>query len=215
MADEAHLELIQQFVDSFHATQSSLDKNDTEGAASGYKDMLGVYNKIAASDLDPMHKELAYDQLVKAYQGLQNPRAPQSMHATTHIIAAAVLLVLFSFLVFFKPTVFGMVSAEPKIAQDLNFAFVESGSRAVHLDAAPKQLSISGKIDGGGMVRVYAVSGDSRVLLFDNNLVSVNSDGTFNAACVRCNQGLDNRDFALDAVVENAALTVYSVEYRK
>lgn len=213
MADE-HIELVQKFVDSFHATQDSLNKNDREGATNGYKDMLGIYNQIAASPLDPLHKELAYDQLVKTYQGLQAPQS-HSIHATTHIIAAAVLLVLFSFLVFFRPTVFGMTTAEPKIVQDLNWAFTESDAREVHFDTVPKQLSVSGKIDGNGMARVYAITKTSRVLLFDNDLVRVNSDGTFTAACVRCSEKIDSQDITLDVVLENTALTVYSVEYRK
>jgi len=214
MADEP-IELVQKFVDSFHTTQDSLNKNDNAGAADGYKQMLDVYNQISASNLDPMHKELAYDQLVKTYQGLQEPSSSHSVHATTHIIAAAVLLVLFSFLVFFRPTVFGLATAEPKIMQDVNIAFTESGSRAIHLDATPKALSISGKIDGDGMVRAYAVTGSERTLLFDSDLVRVNDDGTFTAACVHCGEGVSSRDFALDVVVQNAALTVYSVEYRK
>jgi hypothetical protein len=138
------------------------------------------------------------------------------MHATTHIIAAAVLLVLFSFLVFFKPAVFGLVTAEPRLVQDVNWAFVDSGQRVMHLEAVPSSLSISGKVDGDGFVRVYAVTESQRVLLFDNDLIRVREDGSFTAACVNtCRSGLDSADITLDVVVENAALTIYTVEYRE
>jgi hypothetical protein len=207
---------VQKFVDAFHATQDSLDSSDREGAASNYKELLSIYNQIAASNLDSLHKELAYDQLVKVYQALQNPPR-QSIHATTHIIAAAVLLVLFSFLVFFRPTVFGLTTATtlaPRTVHDLNWAFVDSAARDVHLDAVPRSLRISGKVDGNGFVRVYAVSASNRVLLFDDDLVPIAADGTFSAACVNtCTAGLDSADFTLDVIVENAALTIYSIEY--
>jgi hypothetical protein len=214
MADDK-IELVQKFVDAFHNTQNALDERDREGAAASYKDMLGLYNQISSSNLDPMHKELAYDQLVKVYTALQNPQS-HSMHATTHIVAAAVLLMLFSFLVFFKPAVFGLVTADAKTVQDVNWAFVDSGQRALRLDAAPSSLSISGKVDGAGFVRVYAVTGSQRALLFDNDLVRIADDGTFSAACVNtCGSALDSADVTLDVVVENAALTIYTVEYRK
>ena len=212
--DDQPVELVQKFVDAFHATQEHVNNNDHDAAAAGYKQMLAAYNDISASRLDPLHKEIAYDQLVKTYQALQNP-PKHSIHATTHVIAAAVLLVLFSFLVFFRPTIFGFTTAEPSVIQDVNWAFVESGSRAVHLDAMPRSLSITGRVDGPGMVRVYAITQDARVLVFDNDLVRINPDGTFDMACVTtCSSGLDSKDFALDVVAQNAALTIYSIEYR-
>ncbi len=200
-------------MNAFHSTQNNVDNGDMEGAASGYKEMLSLYNQIVASGLDPMHKELAYDQLVKVYQALKNPPA-NTFHATTHIIAAAALLVLFSFLVFFKPTIFGLTTAEPHITHDLNWAFVDSGAREVHLDAMPKSVKLSGKVDGGGFVRVYAVTPHSRVLLFDNDFVRTSGDGEFTNACVHtCTAGLESQDFTIDVIVENAALTLYSIEY--
>jgi hypothetical protein len=209
------IRLVQQFVDTVRATQARVDSGDKVGAANGYKDLLSIYNNIVASNLDPLHKEVAYDQLVKVYNALRAPPV-SSVHATTHIIAAAILLVLFSFLVFFKPTVFGLATAEPRIVQDVNWAFTDSGARDLHLEAVPRSLAISGKVDGDGMVRVYAVTPESRALVFDNDLVSVNDDGTFSSACVNtCYTGLDTPDVTLDVVVQNAALTIYSVEYRK
>ncbi len=211
------IELVQKFVDSFHAIQDSLNNGDKAGATAGYKDLHSTYNEIASSDLDPMHKELAYDQLTKVYQALQAPQQ-HSMRATTHIIAAAVLLVLFSFLVFFRPTIFGLTSLTTidAVMHELNWAFTESGTRDVHLDAVPQSLRLNGKIDGHGFVRVYARAGNSRILLFDEDLVRVKPDGTFSEACVHtCTTGLDTADFTLDVVVENAAITIYSIDYRK
>ena len=208
------IELVQKFVDAFHSTQSSLNDGDRETAATGYKDMLNVYNQISSSRLDPLHKELAYDQLVKVYNGLQNP--PSSMRASTHIIAAAVLLVLFSFIVFFRPAVFGMVTAEAQISQDVNVAFVESGTHALHLDAAPHGLRVTGKVDGDGFAEVYAQTDDKRVLLFDSDLVTLKKDGTFSAACLHtCAERFASADITLDVQLDNAALTIYSIEYSK
>ena len=206
-------ELIGKFVSSYRFAQDALNNDDSEGATQGYKDMLSIYNKIAASNLEPLHKEVAYDQLLKVYQGLQQPK--RSVHATTHIIAAAVLLVLFSFLVFFKPTVLGLTTLEPYTVHELNWAFVESESRAVQLDAIPQSLGLTGKVDGDGFVRVYAVTPTSRVLLFDNDFVRLNEDGSFTSACLTtCKEsGLNSPDFTLDVIVENAALTLYAIEY--
>jgi hypothetical protein len=213
MADD-RIELVQKFVDTFKQTQSALDSSDMDSAKNGYKDLLGVYSQISSSNLDPMHKELAYDQLVKVYQALQNPPR-QSIHATTHIIAAAVLLMLFSFLVFFKPTVLGLAALESqRTVHDLNWAFVESDAREVHLDKVPSSLRLSGRVDGEGFVRVYAITPTSRVLIFDDDLARTNADGSFSGACARtCSEGLDSADFTLDVVVENAAVTLYSLEY--
>ncbi len=216
---EEKIELVQKFVDAYHATQDCIDSSDVEGATAKYKDLLEVYKQMASSNIDPMHKELAYDQLVKVYNGIQNPVQSSSMHATTHIIAAAVLLVLFSFMVFFKPAVFGAVTADVNqqtVVQDLNLAFVESGSRIIHLDDLPKSLTISGKVDGNGFARVYAATQGSRFLLFDNDLVKINSDGTFTAACVHsCSKALGTKDITIDVELSNAALTIYSLEYEK
>ncbi len=212
---EGKIDLVQKFVEAYHATQDLIDNKDISGATTKYNELLDIYKEIAASKLDPMHKELAYDQLVKVYNSIQNP-PKASIHATTHIIAAAVLLVLFSFMVFFKPTVFGAVTAEPKVVQDVNWAFVEPESRSLHLEAVPKSLSITGKVDGNGFVRVYAVTPEARMLVFDNDLAKVNRDGTFASACVKtCNQDFGTQDITLDIEVQNAALTIYSVEYRK
>jgi hypothetical protein len=217
---EEKIELVQKFVDAYHTTQDCLDSGDVEGATARYRDLLDVYKEMAASKIDPMHKELAYDQLVKVYQGIQNPPQNSSIHATTHIIAAAVLLVLFSFMVFFRPAIFGAATLseieQQTVVQDLNIAFVNSGSSLISLDAMPKSMSISGKVDGDGFVRVYAVTTDSRTLLFDRDQINLRSDGTFSAACVNtCNTPIGSQDIILDVELENAALTIYSIEYKK
>ena len=209
------IELVQKFVDAYKATQECIDNNDISGATTRYSELLDIYKEINASRLDPMHKELAYDQLVKVYNAIQNP-PKASIHATTHIIAAAILLVLFSFMVFFKPAVFGAVIAAPeqKVVQDLNWAFVEPESRQLHLEAVPKSLRITGKVDGNGFVRVYAVTPDSRWLVFDNDLARIKRDGNFKSECVStCNRNLGTQDIQLDIEVENAGLTIYTIEY--
>ncbi len=212
---EEKIELVQKFVDACHAANDCLDSKDVQGATAKYNDLLDIYKEMSSSKIDPMHKELAYDQLLKIYAGINNPKPAGSMHATTHIIAAAVLLVLFSFMIFFRPAVFGAATFEPTVVQDVNWAFVESESRQLHLEAMPKSLSISGKVDGNGFVRVYAVTPDSRMLVFDNDLARLNRDGTFASACVKtCNENLGTQDITLDVEVQNAALTIYSVEYK-
>ncbi len=214
---EEKIELVQKFVDACHAANDCLDSRDIGGATEKYKDLLDIYKEMSSSRIDPMHKELAYDQLLKIYASINNPKPAGSMHATTHIIAAAVLLVLFSFMIFFRPAVFGAVTASPeeKVVQDVNWAFVETESRQLHLEAMPKSLSISGKVDGNGFVRVYAVTPGSRMLVFDNDLTRLNRDGTFASACINtCNQDIGAQDITLDVEVQNAALTIYSVEYK-
>ena len=207
-------ELVQKFVEAFKDAQRALDDGNFDAATNGYKQLLDIYNQISASNLDPLHKELAYDQLTKVYQALQSQ--PSSIHATTHIIAAAILLVLFSFLVFFKPAIVGLTTLDPRVVHDLNWAFVESDMRDMHLDSVPKSLRISGRIDGNGFVRIYAVTSRSRILLFDDDFVHVKPDGTFSGACTHtCTTGLDTQDFILDVVVDNAALTLHSIEYTK
>lgn len=209
------ISLVQKFVDTFNATQESLNSGDREGAINGYKDLLDTYNEISSSDLEAMHKELAHDQLVKIYDALQNP-PKHSIHTTTHIIAAAVLLMLFSFLVFFRPAISGFTTVEqmPSTIHDLNWAFIESEKRAIHLDAAPNSIRLNGKIDGAGFVRVYATTPYERVLVFDNDMENVGRDGVFSGACTNtCTSGVETQDFELDVVVQNAALTIYSIEY--
>jgi hypothetical protein len=215
---EEKIELVQKFVDAYHATQDLIDSNDISGATTKYGDLLNVYKQIASSKLDPMHKELAYDQLVKTYNSIKTPPQDSSIHATTHIIAAAILLMLFSFMVFFKPVVFGAVTADisETYVQDLNWAFVESGARNVHLEAVPQSLKITGKVDGNGFAKVYALTPDSRLLVFDRDKVKINSDGTFTAACINtCAKSLGTEDITLVVELDNSALTIYSMEYTK
>ncbi len=211
------IELVQRFVDTYRSTKDLIDNNDVEGATSKYHELLDVYKQISASKIDQIHKELAYDQLLKVYNEIQNPQKTTSMHATTHIIAAAILLMLFSFMVFFKPVVFGAVAIDQqKVVQDLHWAFIESETRTLHLEALPKSLAITGKVDGNGFVKVYALTPKSRLLVFDADQIKINKDGTFSAACINtCNADLGVQDIALDIEVENAALTIYSIEYKR
>lgn len=178
--------------------------------------MHSVYAKIADSDIDLIHKQLAHDQLTKVYSALQKTRT-RTPHATTHIVAAALLLMFFSFLVFFRPSLVGLtslVSAQQTITQELNIAFVENGSRAISLNKIPLSLSISGKLHGDGSARVYARTHEGRVLVFDSERARISPDGTFSKACANsCTLNTNSKDLILDVQLQNAALTIYTLEY--
>ncbi len=84
------------------------------------------------------------------------------------LLAAVAILCAVSAAAFFMiPT--GLVVQQETKTQTVSIgkAFNESGEIGIELDDVPQSLSISGEIKGNGSVRIYAVSGDEVMVIYE------------------------------------------------
>ena len=206
-------DLIQKFVQQYYSAQGKIDNNDLQSASDEYKKLLGIYEQIQSSELEQLHKDVAYEQVIKVYNNIKY--ASKHKHLSSHVIIAAVLIFIFSVILFIKPAIVGFVATGERITVETNFAFLESGQRSVHLPVLPKSLELTGRVDGEGKAKVYAVANNRRVLAFDSSKNRINSDGTFKELCLfSCilPEYLRTQDFVLDVELDSdTALTLFSV----
>jgi len=105
--------LIKQFITKYNSLQASIDSNNKEEAAKKYQELLSEYNKIKDSDLDVSHKKIAFAQIQKAYKETQGIDTRTSIGR--YAIVVAVFVVLLSFAVVAKPSMFGLMVLEKGI----------------------------------------------------------------------------------------------------
>ncbi len=109
----ADYDLIKQFIAIYNSTQTAIDSNDKPKAAEKYKELLEAYNKIKDSDLDQSHKKIAFSQIQKAYKDISGIDARTSFGK--YAVIAAVFVMLLSFAVVMKPSMFGLMVLEKGI----------------------------------------------------------------------------------------------------
>lgn len=109
----ADYDLIKKFITIYNSTQAAIDANNKGKAADTYKELLEAYNKIKDSELDQSHKKIAFAQTQKAYKDIQGIDARTSFGR--YAIAAAVFVMLLSFAVVMKPSMFGLMVLEESI----------------------------------------------------------------------------------------------------
>lgn len=141
------VDLIHKFVQAYNSAQDSIESNSRDEAKQKYHELMGVYKQISNSDMESIHKELAYDQVMKVFNGVKDMKPRSSLHVTS--IAVAVVIIIISLVIFIKPEIIGMITydfnSEPKWVGDSNLfvitgvpksaAFAGTVGRTVNLDA--------------------------------------------------------------------------------
>lgn len=128
----ADYDLIKKFITIYNSTQTAIDSNNKSKAAEKYQELLTAYNTIKDSELDASHKKIAFSQIQKAYKDIQGIDARTSFGK--YAVVAAVFVMLISFAVVMKPSMFGLMVLEKGIYGNEAPQFV--GQKTLELAAA-------------------------------------------------------------------------------
>ena len=104
------VDLIHKFVQAYNAAQDSIDSNRKDEAKQKYRQLMGVYKEIADSGIESVHKELAYDQVMKVYKGVSGMKFRAPAHSRS--IAIAIVIIIVSLVIFIKPEIIGLVVSD-------------------------------------------------------------------------------------------------------
>ncbi|MBW2973599.1 hypothetical protein KY346_04350 [Candidatus Woesearchaeota archaeon] len=104
------VDLIHKFVQTYNAAQDSIEENRVEEAKQRYRDLMGVYHQITNSDIEPVHKELAYDQVLKVFKGVKGMKVRSRINAKS--VALATVIIIISIVIFIKPEIVGLIPFE-------------------------------------------------------------------------------------------------------
>lgn len=104
------VDLIHKFVQAYNSAQDSIEENRIPEAKSKYHELMDIYKDIADSDVESVHKELAYDQVMKVYQGVKGMKVRRTIN--TKAVALAVVLIIISLVIFIKPEIIGLATFE-------------------------------------------------------------------------------------------------------
>jgi len=158
------MELVRDFVDKHSEVSKLIADDDVKGAKDAFLDLVAAYNKLAASDLDHHHKEIAHNELSKIHEELS--KEERAVRIPINLIVAGVLLIVFSFVVFMNPSIVGLITFEDEVVQPLNLSFAESRISSHTLKDVPLSLAVSGTFFGD--VKLYYKRGNDLVLVFDS-----------------------------------------------
>lgn len=206
MADE---ELIKKFVELQNQAEKLLSEYKTKEAKQKYMEVVETYHEIEKSSLEHYHKELAYDQVTTLFKKVNETK--QKIKIPYHLIIAAVLVIGLSCLVFYKPSIVGLVGLEDSIRQPVNITFTETKIMQVTLRDRPLSLSVTGTYNG--TVKLFAKQGDKFELIFDS---ANGRNGTFIDVCEEsCEMTTQSNVIELFAQMEKGSkLTLNELYYK-
>ncbi len=161
MADD---DLVKKFVDLHAQTEQLLNEDKLKEAKQKYLEVVETYHSIDKSELGKFHKELAYDQVTTLFKKVSETK--ERVQVPYHLIVAAVLIISFSVLIFFKPSVVGLAGYEDLVRQEANLTFTQSQVQAVSLRDRPLTLSASGEFYG--KAKLFLKQGEKFELIFDS-----------------------------------------------
>lgn len=144
------VDLIHKFVQAYNSAQDSIEENKHEEAKQKYHELMQIYKQISDSDMEPVHKELAYDQVMKVFNGIKGIKMRSAISGKS--IALAVVIILISLVIFIKPEIVGLavgtissIDSAPYWNGDSNLfvitgvpksaMFKESYDRTINLDS--------------------------------------------------------------------------------
>ncbi len=208
MADD---ELVKKFVDAHSQAEKLLSDDKIAEAKQKYLEVVNVYHELEKSSLEHYHKEFAYDQVTQLFKKVNEAKA--RVQVPYHLILAAVLIIGFSIIIFFKPSIVGLAGFEDLIRQPTDITFTESKLQAVSLRDRPLTLSASGEFTG--RVKLFFKKGDKFELIFDSEK-SKSANGIFTDICEEtCDIIADSNAIELFADVENGSrLIVKELSYK-
>ncbi len=206
--------LIVDFVSTLNSMKKSYKERNVDTAKTSYQQLLLLYNQIQASSLDEVHKEIAYDQTMEAYRRLEQLKegnipgnvpegknVPRSLvFSGVNIVAAAVIIVVLSFVIFLKPSIIGLPFLEERIVQNVDLTFSENSFQSIAFREPPTSFRVSGIFQGAG-AKLYLAEGEKRFLVFDSSKSKVAADSTFRGACIEtCSlSGVSSNQLRLEA----------------
>lgn len=160
-------DLIKRFVELHSQTKALLDQEQLPLAKQKYLEVLTAYQAIDHSSLEQFHKELAHDQVTALFKRLNETK--EKVKVPYNLIAAAVLVIAFSVVVFFNPSIVGLASLSTTVHEPINVTYTESGLHTFTLRDRPLSLALSG-----------SYTGNAKVFLKQNNQLRaiINSENT-------------------------------------
>jgi len=205
-------EQIQKFVELHAETEQLLNNDKIQEAKQKYLDVINAYQSIEQSSLDHFHKEIAHDQVTKLFKKVNDAKA--RVKIPYNLIAAAALIIAFSFVVFLNPEIVGLVGFEDLVRQPVDITFTESGLEQVTLRNKPLTLSASGELTGHG--KLYYKKGEKLELIFDSAVSPVDDNGKFVDVCEEtCDLNTDSNAIELFAQVDDGStLKITELSYK-
>ena len=152
MADE----LVKRFVDLHGETEQLLNQDKYKEARQKYLAVVKAYHDIHKSNLDGFHKELAYTQVNTLFRKVNI--AKERTKIPYNLIAAAFLIMAFTFVIFLKPSIVGLAGYDDIMRTRVDLTFTESGVESVSLRERPLSLSVSGEFTGE--LKLYLKQGE-------------------------------------------------------
>ena len=152
-------ERVSKFVEVYSSAMNNLSANKIDDAKADYVKLIESYRGMGG--LSRTDREIAHEQLLKVYYGLQSP--PK---AKIPLISIAILVLIVSFLVMLKPSIVGYSLFLDKFSEDVSLSFEKSGVYNVTLKGVPQSLKVSGTL-AGDYAKVYVAVGKKLVKVLD------------------------------------------------
>lgn len=204
-------EKIQKFIQLHTEAEQLLTQSKISEAKQKYLEVLSAYNSIDKSDLDKIHKDIAYEQVTQLFKKVND--AKESVKIPINLIAAAVLIIGFSTLVFFNPTIVGLAGFEDTIREQVNVTIDQPKLISFTLKDRPLSLKVSGSITGG-IAKLYLKQGEKLELIFDSEKSPLTNDGKFIDICEEtCQINVDSNVIDIFAQVEGGTINIDEIRY--
>jgi hypothetical protein len=202
---------IQKFIELHAKAEQLLNESQVFEAKQKYLDVLAAYQEIDKSNLDKIHKDIAYEQVTSLFKKVND--AKERAKVPANLIIAAALVVGFSTLVFFDPSIVGLAGFEDVIREQVNLTVDQPKLVSLTLKDRPLSFKVSGNITGG-MAKLYVKQGEKLELIFDSEKSFLTQDGQFIEICEEtCEINVDNNIVELFAQVEGGVLNVNEIIY--
>lgn len=230
--------LIDEFVEQQVRFDSSVKSGDTARALEDYQRLSGVYSRIASSDVEDVHKGIAFDQVSSAYKSLQSLHGSVSSSNSLQVgsgssvgsVVSSNVSRLSSFSVrdvavvcSFVVLVLGVLFVDPQtvgfsflgsdntvtFTKHLGVSFDKSSELVVPLSRAPSSLYLSGSLSGGS-AKVFLLSGGSKLLIVDSSRDGLSFSRVCGSACSLTDTP---KDFSLLVEVSGGSLSLDSLEF--
>ncbi len=200
-------DLIKRFVEVHSQTKTLLDQEHIPEAKQKYLEVLNAYQAIDHSTLEPFHKELAHDQVTALFKRLNETK--EKVKVPYNLIAAAILVIAFSVVVFFNPSIVGLASLSTTVHEPINVTYTESGLHTFTLRDRPLSIALSGSFTGNA--KVFLKQGNQLRAIIN----SENTTSPFIESCLEtCSVNAESNsvEFFVD-ISEGGSVTLNDIIY--
>lgn len=202
---------IQKFIELQAQAEQLLNESKVAEAKQKYLDVLAAYQSLDKSDIDKIHKDIAYEQVTSLFKKVNE--AKERVNVPVNLIIAGLLIIGFSTLVFFEPSIVGLAGFEDVVHEQVNLTIDQSKLISLTLKDRPLSFKISGNITGG-IAKLYVKQGEKLELIFDSEKSFLTQDGQFTEICEEtCEINADSNVIELFSQVEGGVLNVNEIIY--